>query len=120
MLDRTRALILSCVALLASCTSSRHDEQVEARRVAAERIAVVDRQADQAIEQVRAHCSESPAEFRRLLREHNGYMADSAFRNMPSSVELLRGIQAASAHYNPPRPCAPIIDSLARVLGLVK
>ena len=114
-----RVAVVSAL-LLAGCTSSaEQDEQAEARRIQAERMAVVERQADQAIEQVRAHCSETAAEFRRLLRKHNGYMSDSLFSNLPSSVELLRGIEKASAHYVTPKPCARIIDSVARAQGLI-
>jgi hypothetical protein len=112
---------LASTLLFGACTSSAEkDEQAEARRIYAKRIAVVQQQADQAIEQVRARCSETSAEFRRLLREHNGYMSDSVLGNIPSSLELLRGIQAASAHFPTPRPCARIIDSVARAQGLTR
>jgi len=115
------AVVCWCLFLLSACSQSAEEqERADARRIQAERIAIVERQTDEAIDQARARCSESGEEFRRLLREHNGYFSDSLLRNLPRSLEFVRGIQAASAHHDPSKPCAGIIDSVARAQGLVR
>lgn len=119
ILRPSRIVPALCLVLVIGCeTSSR--QIAEARRVETARYAVVIRQLEAAIDSTRRRCSESGAEFRRILENHHAYqpVSEPTVERMKATLqtvrlEFLHDIEAATQKHDPLKPCAALIDSIA-------